>query len=80
MDVWGRQLQLDAAAADPAGVQGDNVALKYVRDRILVATDRRTLAQIDAMISTLEEATADGDFNAVTETATALRKTIASGL
>ena len=80
MDVWSRQLQLDAAAADSAGVQGDNVALKYVRDRILAATDRRTLAQIDAMISTLEEVAADGDFGAVTETATALRKTIAAGL
>jgi len=78
MDV-GRQLQLDAAAADQASVQGDTVALKYVRDRVLAAIDRRELAQLDARISTLEEASADADFDAVTETATALRETIAAG-
>jgi hypothetical protein len=78
MDVWGRQLLLDAAAADQAGVRGDSVALKYARDRVLGAIDRRDLARIDAVISTLEEAAADDDFNAVTQSATALRETIAA--
>ncbi len=52
--LWVRQLLLDTEAGDRAGISGDIVTLKWMRDRIV--TDAPALASIDAALAALRSA------------------------
>lgn len=79
MDGWGRQLLLDVAAAEPAGlIHGDVTSLKYVRDRVLATVNRTDLGKIDELIHQLAEASEGADLPAVTTATAALRAAVAA--
>jgi hypothetical protein len=78
-DLWLAQLQLDAAAEDAGGVNGDLLTLDYVRDRIVQALDASTAAELNLALEELQTAVTDGDFTAASEIAHRLRGLV-SGL
>jgi hypothetical protein len=61
MDLWTRQLMLDADAGDGADVSGDVFTLSYIRDRILGAVDATDLTTVNTLVQHLQVAAADGD-------------------
>ncbi|MEK6190992.1 MAG: hypothetical protein AABM41_01545 [Chloroflexota bacterium] len=76
-DLWLAQLQLDAAAEDADGVNGDLLTLDYVRDRILHAMDASTVAELNLALEELQTSVTDGDFATATEIAQGLRDLVA---
>jgi len=78
-DLWLAQLQLDAAAEDAGGINGDLLTLDYVRDRILHALNASTAAQLNLALEELQTAVTNGDFGAASEIAQGLRDLV-SGL
>jgi hypothetical protein len=76
-DLWLAQLQLDAAAEDADGVNGDLLTLDYVRDRILHALDASTVAELNLALEELQTAVTDGDFASATGIAQGLRDLVA---
>src|SRR4029453_9423120 len=61
MDLWTRQLMLDADAGDAAAVSGDVFTLSYIRDRILGAVDAADLTTVNTLVQHLQVAAADED-------------------
>lgn len=76
-DLWLAQLQIDAAAEDADGVNGDLLTLDYVRDRILQALDVSTVAELNLALEVLQASVSDGDFATATEIAQGLRGLVA---
>ncbi len=76
-DLWLAQLQLDAAAEDAGGVNGDLLTLDYVRDRILHALDASAVAELNLALEELQTAVTDGDFATATEITQGLRDLVA---
>jgi hypothetical protein len=77
-DLWARQLLVDAAAGDAAGVAGDVTTLEWVRDRIRHTLDVGAATSLDGQLRELRGAADAEDFAAAARTALALRKTIAA--
>ncbi len=63
-DLWLAQLQLDASADDAAAVNGDALALDYVRERFVHAMDEQTAADLNLAMEELHVALAEGDLAA----------------
>jgi hypothetical protein len=77
LDLWARQVAVDAAAGNLAGVTGDVSTLGWIRDRIASSVDAVALVRIDTRLTTLEENVAEGDLAAAARTARSLRRALA---
>lgn len=76
LDLWARQLLVDAAAADQIAVLGDAATLKWVRDRL--APDVGSgLGMVDTHLAGLRAAAAARDLRAVTGAAVRMRQGLA---
>jgi hypothetical protein len=75
--LWLDQLQLDAAADDAAAVNGDQLALDYVRERFIYSVDDGTAVELNAAMEELHVAVADGDLGAAAELAGSMRELVA---
>lgn len=77
LDLWARQLVVDAAAEDQGGVLGDAATLKWIRDRVARDVTLEELRAIDARLDGLRAAAAAGDLTRAAGTAVSLRATVA---
>jgi hypothetical protein len=77
LDVWARQLVLDAAAGDQNAVIGDAATLEWIRDRVARDVPLPELQAIDARIAGLQSAAAARNLNAAGAGAASLRATVA---
>jgi hypothetical protein len=71
--LWARQVRLDAAARDRAGLSGDVATLEWIRDRIARSLDPVALVRLDGRITALRSAVSDGDLRAASRVAAGLR-------
>ena len=78
MDLWTRQLILDAASEDAAAVSGDVFTLGYIRDRILAALHEPHLTSVNTLLQHLQVAAADGDLARAGAEARALHRELIS--
>ncbi len=76
LDLWARQLVVDAAAGDQGGVLGDAATLKWIRDRVARDVSLEELQAIDARLAGLRAAAAAGDLTRAAGTAVSLRATV----
>ncbi|MBA2459664.1 MAG: hypothetical protein H0V43_12030 [Gemmatimonadales bacterium] len=76
LDLWARQLVVDAAAGDQGGVLGDAATLKWIRDRVARDVTLKELQAIDARLEGLRAAAAAGDLTRAAGTAVSLRATV----
>jgi hypothetical protein len=76
-DLWAAQLLVDAAAGDPAAVNGDFFSLDYVRDRIQETLDEGDRARLNAVLEELSGPVADEDLAAAADAAQQLRELVA---
>jgi hypothetical protein len=74
MDLWARQLILDADAGDAGAVSGDVFALGYVRDRILGSLGEADLTTVNTLLQHLQVAAAEKDLTRATAEAIALHE------
>lgn len=77
LDLWARQLLIDAAAGNRGAVLGDAATLKWIRDRIAVDA-RPDLDLIDARLRAIGTAARATDPGAVSAAAVKLRHTLAA--
>ena len=77
LDLWARQLLVDAAASDTGGVTGDVTVLEWVRDRIAHTVDSADLSRIDTVLGELRTAADDDNLSAATDVAARLRDILA---
>jgi hypothetical protein len=76
LDLWGRQLLVDAAANDRGSVAGDVATLELIRDRVRHAIAPATAARLDAQLRELRAAADRRDVAAAARAAPALLATI----
>jgi hypothetical protein len=76
LDLWARQLLVDAEAGDQAGVLGDAASIKWTRDRISQDIAPGELTQLDAGIAGVQAAAAARDLTAASHAAAGLRSTV----
>jgi len=77
MDLWARQILVDASADDLGGITGDVATLEWIRDRCSQILEPADLTRIDAHLIELQGSVADEDPAAAREEATSLRDTLA---
>jgi hypothetical protein len=77
MDLWARQILVDASAKDLGGITGDVATLEWIRDRFTPILDPADLTRIDAHLLELQGSVADQDPAAAREEAASLRDTLA---
>ncbi len=77
LDLWARQLLVDAAADDEGAVLGDVATLRWIRDRIAHDVASPDLSHIDAQLSGLRAAAAARDPAAATAASARLRSSLA---
>ena len=77
LDLWARQLVVDAEAGDRGRVLGDAATLKWVRDRVAQDISPAELREIDAKLEALRAAAKVGDLPGASGGATLLRSTLA---
>lgn len=73
-ELWLMQLELDAALEDADAVNGDQLALDYVRERFVHAMDSASAAELNLAMEELQVAIGDEDLEAAAETAATLRE------
>jgi hypothetical protein len=78
LDLWARQVLVDAAAKDPGSVAGDVSTLELTRDRVRHTLDPATAERLDAQIRDLRRAADSKDLAAATKAAPALLATLAA--
>ncbi len=79
LDLWARQLLVDAAAGDQGAVLADAATLKWIRDRLAPdVTYEPELSRIDGALDGLRAAAAGRNLVAATAVATRLRRTLAT--
>lgn len=76
-ELWARQLVVDAAAGDLAGMRGDVTTLEFIRDRFVHTLEQPDVIGIDAHLMELRNAVNDEDPAAGAEEAQSLRETLA---
>ena len=59
--LWSRQLQIDAAAGDKAGVRSDLAAMEWIRDRFASTLDTIDLTRLDHQLVVLRALVGDED-------------------
>ncbi|MBA3521745.1 MAG: hypothetical protein H0T90_04480 [Gemmatimonadales bacterium] len=77
LDLWARQLVVDAAAGDRGGVLGAAAVLKWIRDRVARDVSIAELSNIDASLGRLRAAVTAADFGGVIGAAGNFRSTVA---
>jgi hypothetical protein len=77
LELWARQVQVDAAANDGAGVSGDAATIEWVRDRVMHALSASDGAALNALVGGLRTAADARDFSAAAQSATGIRNLIA---
>ena len=76
-ELWTRQLLVDAAARDVAGVRGDLATLEWIRDRFAATLDKVDLTRVDTQLVGLRGALNDADLRRIAAGADRLGATIA---
>jgi hypothetical protein len=76
LELWARQLRVDAADRDRDAVAGDVATLGWVRDRVRHSLDPATTARLDTQLEGLRGAARTKDLGAVARAAPALLATI----
>jgi hypothetical protein len=77
-ELWAHQIQVDAAAGNQGGVNGDVATVKWIRDRFASGLEPADLTAIDVHLSALGESVIDQDIAAAREEAASLRETLAA--
>jgi hypothetical protein len=77
MDLWARQLQVDAADNNPGAVAGDVTTLEWTRDRVRHTLDPATATQLDSRLQSLRDAADNSDVVAAAKTTPGLLATLA---
>lgn len=77
LDLWARQVLVDAASGDVSAVSGDTATLEWMRDRVAHTLEPVVVTRIDTLLEELRTNARDADLAAATETATALREVMA---
>ena len=77
LELWARQVQVDAAVSDAAGVSGDAATVEWVRDRVVQSLSAADRAQLNSLVSQLRSAANARNYSAATLAATGLRTLIA---
>ena len=75
--LWARQILVDAAADDAAGVRGDLATLEWIRDRFVHALDKVDVTRIDAHLGALRTSLGDEDLGGAAVEAARLGETLA---
>ncbi|MEU3620563.1 hypothetical protein ABZ725_51260 [Streptomyces sp. NPDC006872] len=78
MDLWARQLTLDAAAGDTGAVAGDVTSLELTWDRVQHTTEAGKATQIDGRLRELRDAADRKDTAAVGKSAPGLQAALAA--
>jgi hypothetical protein len=78
MDLWARQLLIDAAADEPGAVNNDVTTLEKIRERISNTVETTTGDQIDTILGNLRTAADDEDLDVAVDAATRLRDLLAT--
>lgn len=73
LDLWGRQLLIDSADANPGAVLGDATTLQWTSDRVRHTLDALMASKLDAQIKTIAEAADRKDFGATSSAGAELR-------
>jgi hypothetical protein len=76
LELWARQLRVDAEAGDTAGVRGDLATLEWIRDRFVHTLDKVHVARIDSHLVELRSAVTDEDLGAAGQEAARLQATL----
>jgi hypothetical protein len=78
LQLWARQVQVDAAASDPGAVAGDVATLELIRDRVRHTLDQATATQLDAQLRDLRATADHKDVAAAAKATPALLATLAT--
>jgi len=76
-DLWARQLLVDAAAGDAAGVRSDLATLEWIRDRFARTLGKVDLTRLDHQLVVLRSTVGDEDLRGAAVGAARLRATLA---
>jgi hypothetical protein len=76
LDLWLRQLLVDARARDADAVRGDVSTAEWIRDRVVPALDAAELTRVDRLLGDLRANATDEDFAAAAATADELRSVL----
>jgi hypothetical protein len=76
LDLWARQLVVDAEAGDQGGVLGDAASIKWTRDRVAQDIAPGELTQLDAQIAGVQAAASARDLLRASNAAISLRGTV----
>ncbi len=79
LDLWARQVLVDAASGDVPGVSGDTATLEWIRDRVANTLEPVVVTRIDTLLEELRANVKDADLAAAIDTATALQEVLARG-
>lgn len=77
LELWARQVQVDAAGSDAGGVLGDAAMIEWVRDRVVQSLGTADRAQLNSLVTGLRAAANARNYTASTQAATGLRTLIA---
>jgi hypothetical protein len=75
-ELWARQLSVDAAAGDMAGVRGDLATLEWIRDRFVNTLDKVDRTRIDTLLTELRTKVTDADLRGAAARAERLQAAI----
>jgi len=76
LDLWLRQLLVDARARDAGAVSGDVSTVEWIRDRVVRALDPVELTRVDTLLTELRANASDEDLAAAAATADELRSVL----
>jgi hypothetical protein len=76
-DLWLRQVVVDARRDDAGVVSGDVATLEWIRDRVVRALGPVGVIRLDTLLRGLRTSSDDGELEAASARATALRKVVA---
>jgi hypothetical protein len=76
-ELWARQVVVDAAAGDLAGMRGDVTTLEFIRDRFVHTLEQPDVIGLDVHLIELRNAVNDEDPAGVADEARSLRETLA---
>jgi hypothetical protein len=77
-ELWARQVQVDAAAAEPGAVAGDVETLARIRDRFAHTLDAEAAKELGTLLEELKSAAEDEDLEAAADLAADLRVVVAA--
>ncbi len=76
-DLWLRQVVVDARRDDAGAVSGDIATLEWIRDRVVRVLGPVGVTRVDTLLRGLRSSSDDGELEAASARATALRKVVA---